>query len=93
MSVVDNGSVYLGSSRSQDAGVFVVSLDDEQTEIDGYTVTADNNCSYTWSKPNLSKGYHNLTISYIGKSPQSQSQSASFELNNFQYVSETLLIC
>ena len=80
--------MYLGSSRSQDAGLFVVALDDVQTEIDGFSPTADNNCSYTWSQSNLSKGYHNLTISYVGPSPQSQTQSGSFELNNFQYVSK-----
>ena len=82
----------MGSSRNQDAGVFAVVLDDVQTEIDGFSATAENSCSFTWSQINLSKGYHNLTVSYVGTSPQSQAQgqSGSFELNNFQYVFQRL---
>ena len=82
--------MYLGSSRSQDAGLFVVDLDAVQTKIDGFSAATDSSCSYTWSQTKLSAGYHNLTVSYIGPSPQSQSQAASFELNSFQYVFETL---
>ena len=83
--------MYLGSSRSQDAGLFIVELDSVQTEIDGFSTQAETSCSYTWSQTELGAGYHNLTVSYIGPSPQSQSQSiGSFELNSFQYVSETL---
>ena len=93
LSVLKDGSVYLGSTRSPDAGVFVVALDGVQTEIDGFSATADNNCSFTWSQSNLSPGDHNLTVSYVGASPQSQTQSGSFELNNFQYVSEILYLC
>ena len=92
-SVLNDGSVYLGSTRSPDAGLFVVALDGVQTEIDGFSATADNNCSFTWSQSNLSPGDHNLTVSYVGPSPQSQAQSGSFELNNFQYVSETFCRC
>ena len=78
--------MYLGSSRSPDAGIFVVALDGVQTEIDGFSASADSSCSFTWSQTDLASGYHNLTISFVGPSPQSQAQSASFELNNFQYV-------
>ena len=83
--------MYLGSSRNQDAGIFVVDLDDVQTKIDGFSAETDSSCSFTWSQSKLGAGYHNLTVSYIGPSPQSQSQqSGSFELNSLQYVSETL---
>jgi len=82
--------VYLGSSRSQDAGLFVVELDGVQTKIDGFSEEADTSCSFTWSQSELGVGYHNLTVSFIGPSPQSSTQSGSFELNTFQYVSETL---
>jgi hypothetical protein len=82
--------VYLGSSRSQDAGLFVVELDGVQTKIDGFSAEANSGCSFTWSQLDLPAGYHNLTVSYVGPSPQSTIQSGSFELNSFQYVSETL---
>jgi hypothetical protein len=82
--------VYLDSSRSQDAGVFVVALDDVQTKIDGFSASGESSCSFTWSQLNLSAGFHNVTVSYVGPSSQSQTQSGSFELNGFQYVSEIL---
>ena len=82
--------MYLGSSRSQDAGLFVVDFDNVQTKIDGFVTETDSSCSYTWSQTKLSAGYHNLTVSYVGPSPQSQAQAASFELNSLQYVFETL---
>jgi len=82
--------VYLGSSRGQDAGLFVVELDGVQTKIDGFSEEVDTSCSFTWSQSELGTGYHNLTVSFVGPSPQSQIQSGSFELNTFQYVSETL---
>ena len=82
--------MYLGSSRSQNAGLFVVELDGVQTKIDGFSTEAESSCSFTWSQSDLGAGYHNLTVSYVGPSPQSTTQSGSFELNSFQYVSETL---
>jgi hypothetical protein len=82
--------VYLGSSRSQDAGVFVVALDNVQTKIDGFSASADSSCSFTWSQSGLAAGFHNVTVSFVGPSPQSQAQSGSFELNTIQYVFETL---
>jgi hypothetical protein len=87
--VLQGGSVFLGSSQGPDAGVYVVSLDNAQTKLDGFTNTAQNNCSFTYSQTNLSAGYHNLTISFLGASPQSSSQSqASFELNSIQLDAE-----
>ena len=83
--------MFLGSTRGPDAGVYVVSLDDSQTEFDGFTSSAENSCSYTWSKTGLSAGIHNLTVSFVGPSPQSSSQTqASFELNSIQCVFETV---
>jgi hypothetical protein len=77
----------VGSSRNPNAGIFVVILDELQTEIDGYSATPDNGCSFTFSKTALAAGLHNLTISFLGPSPQAQSESSSsFELNGFQYV-------
>jgi hypothetical protein len=58
-----------------------------QTKLDGYTTSADNSCSFTWSQTNLGAGFHNLTVSFVGPSLQSSSQSqGSFELNTFQSV-------
>jgi len=82
--------VFLGSTRSPEAGVYVVTLDGVQTKIDGFTNEVDNNCSLTWSQQNLGEGVHNLTISFVGPSSQSVSQQGSFELNTFQYVFETV---
>jgi len=80
--------VFLGSSRSPEAGVYVVTLDGVQTKIDGFTNEADNTCSFTWSQTNLGPGFHNLTVSFVGPSPQSSSQQGFFELNSMQYVFE-----
>jgi len=80
--------VFLGSTRSPEAGVYVVTLDNVQTKLDGFTTSADNSCSLTWSQTNLDAGFHNLTVSFIGPSPQSPSESGSFELNTFQLVAE-----
>ena len=82
--------MFLGSTRSPEAGVYVVTLDDEQTKLDGFTNSTDNGCSFTWSQTNLVAGFHNLTVSFLGPSPQSPSQSGSFELNTLQYVFETI---
>jgi hypothetical protein len=87
--VLQGGSMFLGSSQGPDAGVYVVSLDNAQTKLDGFTNSAENNCSFTYSQRNLSAGFHNLTVSFLGASPQSSSQSqASFELNSIQLASE-----
>jgi len=81
--------VYLGSSRSQDAGIFVVAFDEVQTKIDGFSASAESSCSFTWSQLNLTAGFHNVTVSFVGPSPQSQTQAfGSFELNTFQLVAE-----
>ena len=82
--------MFLGSTQSPEAGVYVVTLDEVQTKLDGFTTSADNGCSFTWSQTNLGPGFHNLTVSFMGPSPQSSSQSGSFELNTFQYVFETV---
>jgi hypothetical protein len=39
--VLQGGSVYLGSSRGPEAGVYVVTLDNAQTKLDGFTATAE----------------------------------------------------
>lgn len=82
--------MYLGSTQGPDAGVFVVILDNLQTKIDGFAALTDNSCSFTWSKSGLDAGLHNLTVSYVGPSPQSQQASGSFELNGIQYVIQNL---
>jgi hypothetical protein len=88
-SALEGGAVYLGSSRNADAGVFVVVLDGVQTKIDGFASSSDDSCSYTWSQTQLAAGFHNLTVSLVGPSPQAPIASdGSFELNNIQYVSE-----
>jgi hypothetical protein len=90
-SALKGGAIYLGSSRDADAGVFVVMLDDVQTKIDGFSAKTDSSCSFTFSKSDLSAGFHNLSVSYVGRSPQASDQSAgSFELNSIQYVLEAL---
>ena len=79
--------MFLGSTRSREAGVYVVALDNVQTRVDGFTPSAETGCSFTWSQTNLSAGYHNLTVSFVGPSPQSPSQSqGSFEMNTLQSV-------
>ena len=86
--------MFLGSTRGPDAGVYVVSLDGVQSKFDGYTSSAESNCSFTFSQTSLSAGFHNLTVSFVGPSPQSQAQSqsqGSFELNSIQSVFETVI--
>lgn len=79
--------MYLDSSRNPNAGEFVVILDSLQTKIDGYSATGDSACAFTWSKADLPAGLHNLTVSYVGPSPQAQGVSTgSLELNGIQYV-------
>jgi hypothetical protein len=81
--------VFLGSTRGPEAGVYVVTLDNAQTKLDGFTTATENSCSYTWSQTELSAGFHNLTVSFVGRSPEASSQSqaqASFELNTIQSV-------
>ena len=82
--------MFLGSTQGPEAGVYVVTLNDMQTKLDGFTNSTDNtgSCSFTWSQTNLEAGIHNLTISFLGPSPESSTQSGSFELNTFQYVFE-----
>ena len=81
--------MFLGSTQGPDAGVYVVSLDNAQTKLDGFTPSAETNCSFTWSQRDLSAGFHNLTVSFVGRSTESSSQDqaqASFELNSIQCV-------
>jgi hypothetical protein len=85
---LQGGSVFLGSTRSPEAGVYVITLDNVQTKLDGFTTSVDNSCSITWSQTNLDAGFHNLTVFFMGPSPQSSSQSGSFELNTLQLVAE-----
>jgi hypothetical protein len=78
----------LGSSRDANAGVFVVMLDNVQTKIDGFSPTEEGSCAFTFSKSDLSAGFHNLSVSFVGRSPQApDTSSGSFELNGIQYVS------
>jgi hypothetical protein len=79
--------VYLDSTRDQNAGVFVVVLDDLQSKIDGYAASEESGCSFTWAQTSLSAGFHNLTIVVDGPSPQAPSTSPGlFQLNGIQYV-------
>jgi hypothetical protein len=82
--------VYLSSTRNSHAGVFVAVLDGIQTKIDGYSASADESCSYTFSQSQLTAGFHNLTVSLVGPSPQAPMASdgdGAFQLNDIQYVS------
>jgi len=84
-----DGAVYLGTTRNSEAGLFVVILDGVQTKIDGFSKSNDPNCAITWSKTGLDAGFHNLTVSFLSRSPQApDGNSGSLELNNFQLVAE-----
>jgi len=81
------GAIYLGSTRDANAGVFVVMLDNVQTKIDGFSASSDDSCAFTFSKEDLSAGFHNLSVSYVGRSPQApDTSSGSFELNGIQLI-------
>jgi hypothetical protein len=89
---LQGGGIYLGSTQNSNAGVFVVVLDGVQTKIDGFSDTNEDSCSLTYSKTGLAAGIHNLTISYVGPSPQAPTASdGTFQLNSIQYVSFALI--